>query len=118
MVGIGITPEGIETNDVLYDLMLEMGWRTKEVQPKYWIKDYLERRYGGESSEAYIAWQLLVDSVYNDTKGAGRHCRAVPVMRPSLHLQPDIWYDPEAVLKAWDLMVKTAPLFMKTATYQ
>ena len=118
MVGIGISPEGIETNVVLYDLMLEMGWRNEEAVLEDWIKDYIERRYGGENSDVLTAWKSLVSSVYNDSKGAGKHCRAVPVMKPSFHLQPDIWYDPEGVLKAWDSMVAAAPHFINTPTFR
>jgi alpha-N-acetylglucosaminidase len=36
MVGIGLTPEGINTNYVMYDLMLEMGWRKKPVNLTNW----------------------------------------------------------------------------------
>ena len=31
MIGTGLTPEGIEQNDVVYELMNEMGWRSEAV---------------------------------------------------------------------------------------
>ena len=63
MVGIGIAPEGIETNYVLYDLMLEMGWRDKIVETQSWLKEYTTRRYGGENNEVNIAWEVRSSGV-------------------------------------------------------
>ena len=117
MVGIGIAPEGIETNYVLYDLMLEMGWRDKIVETHSWLKEYTTRRYGAENNEVGIAWEALRTSVYSDTYGAGKHCKAVPVKKPAFNLQPDIWYEPDLVLKAWDEMVKAAPLLINSRTF-
>ena len=36
MVGTGLTMEGIFQNYVMYDLMLEMGWRTSPPDPVQW----------------------------------------------------------------------------------
>ena len=36
IVGTGLTPEGIEQNDVVYELMNEMGWRTQPVNLASW----------------------------------------------------------------------------------
>ena len=58
MVGIGITPEGIETNYVLYDLMLEMGWRHEQVVAQEWLKDYATRRYGTQNDDVDCAWEV------------------------------------------------------------
>jgi alpha-N-acetylglucosaminidase len=58
MVGIGITPEGIETNYVLYDLMLEMGWREEQVETQSWLEEYTTRRYGAHNSEVNTAWEV------------------------------------------------------------
>ena len=47
MIGTGITPEGIEQNDVVYLLMNEMGWRSETVNVSQWLEAYSQRRYGG-----------------------------------------------------------------------
>lgn len=36
MVGIGVTMEGLNPNYVLYDLMLEMGWREEPADLTVW----------------------------------------------------------------------------------
>lgn len=46
MVGAGITPEGINQNYVIYDLMMEMFWRTEPTNLTDWyifqINEYYE----------------------------------------------------------------------------
>ena len=118
MVGVGLTPEGIETNYVVYDLMLEMGWRTEQIELTTWIDNYTERRYAGISSDVTSAWNAMVNTVYKDVNGIGRHCRGIPIMKPSFHLQPDIWYNEKDFLKAWDFMVNGAPLTTDTSTFR
>ena len=90
MVATGITPEAIETvrffqllceyfcpftlppyflvtflqNPIIYDLMNEMGWRTVSPDVNGWMQQYVQRRYGGYSSYASQAWELLLQATY------------------------------------------------------
>ncbi|XP_028391775.1 alpha-N-acetylglucosaminidase-like [Dendronephthya gigantea] len=118
MVGIGITPEGIETNYVVYELMLEMGWRDEQVEAQEWLKGYATRRYGAQNDDADSAWENLRKSVYEDSQGAGSHCRAVPVNKPDFNLKPDIWYEPDLVLESWDNMVEAAKDLNDSSTFR
>lgn len=59
MIGTGITPEGINQNYVVYDLMNEMGWRLKSVDLNQWFDQYAIRRYGSKDANAISAWNLL-----------------------------------------------------------
>ena len=107
MVGTGITPEGIEQNDVIYLLMNEMGWRSEAVDVMSWLEAYSHRRYGGMNEYAVQAWKLLGRSVYNATFGRS-HTHSVIVNKPSLTLKFTEWYKPEDVWQAWDALVKAA----------
>ena len=43
MIGTGLTPEGIDQNDMMYELMNEMGYRIDAFNPvklEEWIKYY------------------------------------------------------------------------------
>jgi alpha-N-acetylglucosaminidase len=90
MIGIGLTPEGINQNYVVYDLMLEAGWRTKPVEDlETWVEEYSWRRYGCDVAEA---WKLLLRSVYN-FEGLNRmRGKYVMTRRPSFKIQPWAWY--------------------------
>ena len=111
MIGTGLTPEGIEQNDIIYELMNEMGWRSEQVDIMSWIKDYSYRRYGGMNNYSLNAWMLLTRSVYNCTDGHADHVHSVIVNRPQLHLKFNQWYMPEDVWQAWDAMVLSADSF-------
>lgn len=40
MIGIGLTPEGIGTNDVIYEYMLENNWRKENRNVHQWYVQY------------------------------------------------------------------------------
>lgn len=110
MIGTGITPEGIEQNDVVYLLMNEMGWRSETVNVSQWLEAYSQRRYGGVNEYVQQAWKLLGRSVYSATFGRG-HTHSVIVNKPSLTLKFTEWYEPEDVWQAWDTLVMAADTF-------
>lgn len=100
MVGVGITPEGIFQNYVVYEFALEKAWTYKEVNQKKWLKYYAEARYGVKSTELETAWMLLLKSVYSfngleNIRGKYTICR-----RPSLKITPWKWYDAKYTKKA------------------
>jgi len=43
MIGSGITPEAIEQNPIVYNLMLETGWRNKVFDLDKWVNEYQSR---------------------------------------------------------------------------
>ena len=87
MVGLGMAPEGINTNPIVFNLYAEMFWNGHTAPDlNKWVADYANRRYGlhtvqpkkdekkqekesvgGGSCEAHAmeAWRLLQRSVYS-----------------------------------------------------
>eukprot|EP00054_Salpingoeca_dolichothecata_P008009 m.45743 g.45743 ORF g.45743 m.45743 type:complete len:799 (+) comp17449_c0_seq1:3-2399(+) len=65
MAGVGITPEAIEQNPVMYEAMSEMSWRNESVNASAWISSYATRRYGGNSPSAQAAWEQLHAGAYH-----------------------------------------------------
>ncbi|WP_316803321.1 alpha-N-acetylglucosaminidase [Pedobacter nototheniae] len=63
--GVGIIPEGINNNPVAFDLMLELGWHTNQVDLKNWIKGFENYRYGKNTKALDEAWQLLLQTAYS-----------------------------------------------------
>eukprot|EP00118_Oscarella_pearsei_P003618 m.15082 g.15082 ORF g.15082 m.15082 type:complete len:759 (+) comp26171_c0_seq1:20-2296(+) len=124
IMGTGLTMEGIEQNDVIYELMNEMGWRNESLNISQWYKfqlvylldlafyrviDYGHRRYGGMKNDfiPYV-WPLLARGVYNCSIDWEDHCNAIPIVRPSLHLKPVIWYNVTDVYDVWGAFVKAS----------
>lgn len=107
--GIGLTPEGIEQNPVMYALLLENIWRDKPIQLNEWLSNYASRRYGNTNKEIDSAWQILRKTVYNggNTEGAPE---SIITGRPTLN-KDAIWtytslnYNPKDLLPAWKLFI-------------
>ncbi|HWD38509.1 MAG TPA: alpha-N-acetylglucosaminidase C-terminal domain-containing protein, partial [Fimbriimonas sp.] len=66
MLGMGITPEGIDQNPVVYELMTDAMWTTGRIDVPKWLEGYVESRYGQAPAEALRAWRLLLASVYGE----------------------------------------------------
>lgn len=62
--GVGATPEGIENNPVLYDMIFELPWIATEPTPEEWLSEYATSRYGIKNDAAQEAWRKLLHSVY------------------------------------------------------
>ncbi|XP_028170318.1 alpha-N-acetylglucosaminidase [Ostrinia furnacalis] len=100
MLGIGLTPEGINQNYVVYDFMLETGWRKDPVEDlNQWVTDYAARRYG--CYNATKAWKSLLKSVYSFDGLNRMRGKYVVTKRPSLRLKPWAWYKSKDLFDAF-----------------
>lgn len=110
MIGTGMTPEGINQNDINFELMNEMGWRNEEFNISDWTLSYIKRRYGDYPKMVSDAWLILIDTIYNCNDGIenGGYEGRIPVMRPRLNakLPVHMWYSVKDLYNAWKLMVK------------
>ncbi|KAK8803747.1 hypothetical protein WA158_001441 [Blastocystis sp. Blastoise] len=104
MVGTGMTPEAIEHNPIMYDLMNEMGWRTEEVNVEDWTEKYILRRYGGESKSASAAWKHLLHGVYNSQWSWNSQ---VIAKQPHLSIPVEMTRKPEDVTEALPLYLQS-----------
>lgn len=69
MVGIGATPEGVECNPMLYDILFELPWRETAPDKTEWVNNYTVSRYGQANEGIKAVYQKLMQSVYNCTTG-------------------------------------------------
>jgi alpha-N-acetylglucosaminidase len=113
MVGIGLTPEAIQQNPAIFELMMDNTWRDKPIDLKWWLKDYASRRYGKSNADINKAWELLLSSAYR-TIPVHSGVASIIVGRPSLNMGDD-WrvdtvkhYDARPVIEAWKLFIKSA----------
>lgn len=59
MAGVGITPEGINQNYVMYEFALDRAWYQNEVNVSDWINQYIEVRYGFHDDNLSLAWEKI-----------------------------------------------------------
>ena len=115
--GIGMTPEGIENNPVMFELLTELAWRENRFKKEEWLNGYVVARYGACDPTLLQVWQILGNSIYNapkENKQQGTH-ESVFCSRPSLDVKsaskwanPEDYYNPKDIIKATKLMAEVA----------
>jgi alpha-N-acetylglucosaminidase len=112
MVGIGLTPEGIEQNPALYQLMLENVWQDEPVKVVDWLDAYVRERYsdasggGGGGGERWVGtgmprggWYVKPGGCWTAasiTAGSGKAVRSPSFRRGRPLKKPSI-----ASLRSW-----------------
>lgn len=121
--GIGATPEGLETCPILYDLLFELPWMTRE-DGKDWIRRYSEARYGVKSEAMEQGWDIIARSVLNCPTPM-QDVEAVICARPSLDVQRvsgwgtcEIYHDITKVREAAAWMIKEKDRFKGNPNYE
>jgi alpha-N-acetylglucosaminidase len=65
LVGFGSAPEGLENNEVVYELLADMGWTAENIDLDQWLRTYCLSRYGYWDEGMQEVWTLLHKSVYS-----------------------------------------------------
>ena len=66
LVGFGSAPEGLENNEIVYELLSDMGWSSEEVDLDEWCRSYCLARYGSDDARLLKAMSLLRESVWSN----------------------------------------------------
>jgi alpha-N-acetylglucosaminidase len=64
LVGFGFAPEGIENNEIIYELLADMAWRTEAADLNSWIGQYCLSRYGICPENIKIAYDYFCKSAF------------------------------------------------------
>lgn len=125
MKGVGIMPEGINNNPVSYELVLELGWHSKQVDINKWIGDYVLARYGKYNENITSAWQMFLQTVYSNPGYQEGPPENILCARPALQIKSvSSWgnlkkgYDTALFIKAVRSFAAAAPLFGNSETYK
>lgn len=120
--GIGATPEGTETNPILYDMLFELPWMDVNNRPTAdeWLEDYAYSRYGVSATEApnaLAALKNLKKSVWNCESNQQGTSEAVILARPNWTIgsvsswsTSAIYWDTQDVLLAADQLSSISDL--------
>lgn len=65
LVGLTASGEGMDNNEVVYELIADTGWRRDAVKLDGWLNDYSVAKYGACPSEMTEAWQRFLKSCYS-----------------------------------------------------
>ncbi len=72
-LGFAVSPEGIENNDVVYELLADMGWSQQPIELEGWLADWCRRRYGSCPPQLAEAWALFLQGPYQYNLGRNQH---------------------------------------------
>ena len=120
LVGFGLTMEGQEGNEIMYDLLLDQAWSGSPIDTETYFHNWVTRRYSGTGSipqELYSAWDTLHSTVYNNT-----NLTTTAVTKSIFELSPNITgmldrtghhattinYDPATLVGVWNTMFAAA----------
>ena len=63
--GHGMAPEGIESNEVVFELITDAGWSDEKIDVQQWLEDYSEDRYGFKDDRFAEIWTEMQQTVYS-----------------------------------------------------
>ena len=110
----GMAPEGIENNEVIYELLADAGWSDKEIDIHEWLKDYSSNRYGSYPTAVRRCWDLLLEAVYGTFTDHPRYnwqFRPGTVRNGSININPSFFKAIESFVEVSGQM-KDNPLYM------
>jgi len=112
LMGLGLTPEAIEQNPVMYDLMMENVWRDEPIELNAWLNNYAFRRYGKKNEAIENAWQILKETAYNDSLTNGG-TESIICGRPTFAantrgVTTRLSYRAEQILPAWTYFINAS----------
>ncbi|KAF8530887.1 alpha-N-acetylglucosaminidase [Gautieria morchelliformis] len=87
MKGFGLTMEGQEGNEIVYDLLLDQAWSSSSIDISSYVSSWVSRRYQVKNlpPSAQQAWTILSSTVYNNTDpNTQATVRSILELAPSL----------------------------------
>ncbi|RYY37863.1 MAG: alpha-N-acetylglucosaminidase [Sphingobacteriaceae bacterium] len=117
--GIGLVPEGIEQNPVVYSLMLNHVWDDQPVKVREWLVNYAHSRYGKRNQYTEKAWEILHKTVYAQEGSYETIIQARPTFKKDNDWAfTDLPYDPSGLIPAWTSFLAASDPFKTNDCYQ
>ncbi|KAG0251740.1 hypothetical protein DFQ27_008573 [Actinomortierella ambigua] len=121
MRGMGITMEGIDNNEFLYQLVLDLAWQradeevTTPVDGTKLLNEFIQRRYGPNKTTPTMlsAWKKLSQTVWDSRVGQWSQYKTFLDATPALVMERDsffmgnkVHYNKTTVVQAWGELVR------------
>ena len=113
LIAHGAAPEGIENNEVIYELLADAGWSDKPIDVTQWLKNYSQNRYGSCPKEIRAMWEQLRKSVYGSFTDHPRYnwqFRPGSVKKGSINIHPSLFEGLSSFISIAEQM-KDQPLY-------
>lgn len=69
LVGFGLSMEGQQSNEIVYDLLLSQAWSSNPIDTSVYFKSWAAARYSSDKrpTSIYAAWETVRTTVYDNT---------------------------------------------------
>ncbi|KAK4998166.1 hypothetical protein LTR66_002579, partial [Elasticomyces elasticus] len=117
LVGFGLTMEGQEGNEIMYDLLLDQAWSGSPIDTEVYFHEWVTTRYAGSNKiprQVYSAWDLMRMTVYNNTDFSKTDAvtKSIFELSPNTtgllnrtgHHATTIAYRPADLVSAWSML--------------
>lgn len=114
LVGIGMAPEGIENNEVIYELLSDAAWSSSPINLDEWLQNYDHCRYGKHLPALDHYWKTIRRSVYGSFTDHPRYnwqFRPGQTTRGTINTNPEFYQAIEAFAACADHL-KDSPLYL------
>lgn len=64
LIGLGTAPEGVENNEVIYEIIADAAWSTSHKDIREWLRNYTVNRYGSCPDAIMEFWDKMLASDY------------------------------------------------------
>lgn len=121
MIGMGLTMEGQEGNEIMYDVLLDQAWSSTPLDSAVYFRDWATSRYHGAASlpeGLCSAWNVMRQSVFNNTEivVANAVTKSIFELSPNTtgllnrtgHHPTTIQYKPADLVTAWESFYNAA----------
>ncbi|CAN5379231.1 alpha-N-acetylglucosaminidase [soil metagenome] len=121
LTGLGMMMEGLGTNPVVPDFVMDQVWRESVPSIREWTQSYVARRYGAANPSAWNAWQQLLATAFRSPAQTGNFLAERPgfyVKGTAYRSEPIAPYAPKLLLTALDTLLAAAPALGRSDAYR
>ena len=119
--GLGMTMEGLGTNPIVPDFVLDQVWRREVPALEPWTRAYITRRYGRFEPSAWSAWQVLLTSAFRSPAQTGNFLAERPQFydaKAHYRSEPKLPYPDSLLWNALDSLLAAAPRLRQNDPYR
>jgi alpha-N-acetylglucosaminidase len=110
--GLGMTMEGLGTNPIVPDFVMDQVWRDSVPAVENWTREYVARRYGRPDAAAWRAWRMLLATAFRSAAQTGDFLAERPqfyARGKAYRSEPLAAYDNVVLAEALDTLLSAAP---------
>jgi alpha-N-acetylglucosaminidase len=119
--GLGMTMEGLGTNPIVPDFVMDQVWRDQVPEITPWTRGYITRRYGRSNDSAWSAWQLLLATAFRSAAQTGNFLAERPQFYQKgvrYRSEPTAPYADTLLANALDSLLAAAPRLRGNDAYR